>query len=199
MKPIFEAFARLLEERLTAETFTTEDSVRYTFFLALTENGYCKHTDILLEMPHPSSSKAEVDLFIHAGDSRPSTAFEFKYDRPIPSEKNAPRTQKAGAVFKDLFRLAHVPKETATQRFFIYLTAQEMANYFRNPANHLSSFFELPEGQCYSLTTNFVLGQVATFRNVVGDWPITCQLTGAFRRNLSQQHFLRIFVVGPTS
>lgn len=198
MKSVFDVFAKLLEERLKNEIFTTEDSVRYTFFLALIENGFCKHTDILLEIPHPTIPKAEVDLFVQAGDNRPATAFEFKYDRPIPSEKNAPRTQKAGAVFKDLFRLARVPKEAAPQRFFIYLTAQEMADYFRNPANRLNSFFELPEGQCHALAPNFVLGQAATFQNVVGNWPIACQLTGAFRRNFSRQHFLRIFVVEPT-
>ena len=195
MRPIFGSFTRLLEERLAAETFTTEDSVRYTFFLTLIENGYCKHTDILLEMPHPTISKAKVDLFIHSGDNRPSTAFEFKYDRPIPSEKNAPSTQKAGSVFKDLFRLARVDKETATQRYFIYLTTKEMADYFRNPANRLSSFFELPESQSYALAPNFVLGQAATFRNVLGDWPIACQLTGAFRRNLSRMHYLRIYQI----
>lgn len=195
MRSILDSFTKLLEERLTNEVFTTEDAVRYTFFLTLIENRYCKHTDILLEMPHPTIPKGEVDLFIHAGDTHPATAFEFKYDRPIPSEKNAPRTQKAGAVFKDLFRLARVPKETATQRFFIYLTAQEMADYFRNPANRLNLFFELPEGQSYALAPNFIFGQAETFRNVVVDLPIACQLTGAFRRNLSQTHFLRIYQI----
>lgn len=195
MRPIFDNFAKLLEERLRNGVFTTEDSVRYTFFLALLEAKYCKHTDIILELPHPSIPKAEVDLFIQAAESHPATAFEFKYDRPIPSEKNAPRTQKAGAVFKDLFRLARVPKETATQRFFIYLTAQEMAVYFRNPGNNLLSFFELPEGQCYSLATNFVLGQAATFQNVVGNWPVDCQLTGAFLKNLTSKHYLRIYQI----
>lgn len=198
MNAVLQVFSSLIDERLSSGVFTTEDSVRYTFFLALLEAKFCKHTDIVLEMPHPTIPKAEVDLYICAGGNRPATAFEFKFDRPIPSEKNAPRTQKAGAVFKDLFRLARVPKETATQRFFIYLTAHEMAAYFRNPVNNLVSFFELPEGQCYALGPNFVLGQAATFQNVVGNWYINCQLTGAFRRNLSQQHFLRIFVVGPT-
>lgn len=195
MRPVFDDFVKLLEERLMNEAFTTEDSVRYTFFLVLIESGYCKHTDIVLEMPHPAIPKAEVDLFIQAGDNRPATAFEIKYDRPIPSEKNAPRTQKAGAVFKDLFRLARVPKETATQRFFIYLTAQEMAVYFRNPVNNLVSFFELPEGQCYALTPNFVLGQAATFQNVVGNRSIACQLTGTLRKNLTSKHYLRIYQI----
>lgn len=197
MNEVLRVFSALIDERIVSGVFTTEDSVRYTFFLALLEAKFCKHTDIILEMPHPTIPKAEVDLFIQGRDNRPATAFEFKYDRPIPSEKNAPRTQKAGAVFKDLFRLARVPKETATQRFFIYLTTQEMAEYFRNPVNNLVSFFELPEGQCYALAPKFVLGQAATFQNVVGSWPIGCQLTGAFRRNLSKQHFLRIFVVEP--
>ena len=195
MKEIFQVFSALIDERLSTKVFTTEDSVRYTFFLALLESGFCKHTDILLEMPHPSIPKAEVDLFISAGDNRPATAFEFKFDRPIPSEKNSPRTQKAGAVFKDLFRLARVPAAKASQRYFIYLAASEMADYFRNPDNRLAPIFGLPEGKTYTLPAGFVNGFADTFQRVAGEWATPCSLLSVYSQNLSHQHALRIYLV----
>lgn len=48
MKNVFDKFTELLEERFDSNIHTTEDSVRYTFFLALLNSGYCKHTDIIL-------------------------------------------------------------------------------------------------------------------------------------------------------
>ena len=67
------------------------------------------------------------------------TAIEFKYDRTIPSEKNAPRTQKAGKIFNDLRRLAMLDAKGV----FVYLTDREMGTYLSNPANGLSDFFLL--------------------------------------------------------
>ncbi|HNT24185.1 MAG TPA: hypothetical protein PKM21_07465 [Anaerolineales bacterium] len=195
MNETWDIFGSLLEERLLDGVFTTEDAVRYTFFMALLDAKYCKHTDISLEIPHPTIPKAEVDLFIRAGDGRPATAVEFKFDRPIPSEKNAPRTQKAGAVFKDIFRLARVPGVNAQQRFFVYLAASEMTDYFCNPRNRLLSFFELPEGQTYPLTLAFVNEQAATFRLVAGEWAVPCTVIGAYRHDLSGRFALRIYRV----
>jgi hypothetical protein len=68
-------------------------------------------------------------------------AVEFKYDRSIPSGKNAPRTQKAGKVFHDLFRLGQIAP--GMRRLFVYVTAREMATYFANPKNRLREFFTL--------------------------------------------------------
>ena len=195
MNEVWQVFSSLIDERLSSGAFTTEDSVRYTFFLALLKAGFCDHTDILLEMPHPTIQKAEVDLFIRPIGNRPATAFEFKFDRPIPCGKNAPRTQKAGAVFKDLLRLARVPRSVAPQRFFIYLAANEMTDYFRNPQNRLRSFFELPEGEVYPITPEFVQGQAATFQSVVHEWVTPCHIMGVHRYNLSHGFALRIFQV----
>lgn len=195
MKSVFADFADLIEQRLSSGVFSTEDAVRYTFFHALLKNNFCLHPDIVLELPHPTIPKAEIDLFICPQEERPAIAVEFKFDRPIPSEKNAPRTQKAGAVFKDLFRLARVPGLKAQSKFFVYLASSEMSDYFRNPQNRLLPFFELPNDKTYSLTPDFVKGQAATFQSVVGEWAISCTITGSYRRNLANQFALRIFQV----
>jgi hypothetical protein len=192
---IFKDFATLLEERLYADIFTTEDSVRYTFFHALLSGGFCNHTEITLELPHPTIAKAKIDLFIQPSDQRPSSAFEFKYDRPIPSKKNAPRTQKAGAVFKDLFRLARIPVETASIRVLIYLASQEMQDYFSNPNNGLSAFYNQAIGNPYQVTSDMMTSKASTFRSVVEDWFTPISVTCLYRRDLSRQHAMRIFQV----
>jgi len=193
MQKIFSSFSTLLEERLKAGVFTTEDSVRYTFFQALTQGDHYQHTDIVLEYPHPEIDRAQIDTLINAKDTLSSMAFEFKYDRRNPSNTNQNRTQRAGAVFKDLFRLGRIPDNTAEKKYFIYLTDDEMAVYFRNPRNGFAKFFALRFGKSFNIDSKFVLGRARTFLDVVRPYQIDCKATGAFRSNLSQIHVLRIF------
>jgi hypothetical protein len=48
----FVEFGRLLNERLSLGVLTTEDTIRYTLYFALTTTGGLKHTDLTLESPH---------------------------------------------------------------------------------------------------------------------------------------------------
>ena len=197
MQGIFQLFTDLLEERLSLGVFTTEDSVRYTFFQALTQGGHNQHTDIVLEYPHPEIERAQIDTLINAKDALSSMAFEFKYDRRNPSNANQNRTQRAGAVFKDLFRLAKVPSDTAEKKYFIYLTDDEMAIYFRNPKNGFAKLFALRLGESFDIDSNVVKRRARTFQDVVRSYQIDCKATGAFQSNLSQSHVLRIFDIQP--
>lgn len=94
----WERFAELLGRRLTKGVFTTEDSVRYTFFTALLEWERLAPEDIVLEHRHPTIASALIDTWIPQLNGA-GFAFEFKYDRDIPSGKNSPRTQRAGKKF----------------------------------------------------------------------------------------------------
>lgn len=192
MREAIEVFANLLNERLAVGAYTTEDSVRYTFFHALLSSGVCSHTDVVLELPHPTIQRAEIDTLITTRSNEPSVALEFKYDRRIPSGRNLPRSRKAGAVFKDLFRLARVPESTAKVKCFVYLTDSEMASYFRNPANGLRDFFELDEGQSLMLPPAFVAARAETFQKEVRASQITCTVTGVFSREMENERSLRI-------
>jgi len=60
----FKQFSTLLGERLGLEVFTTEDSIRYTFYTALLSSTGLKHTDVILEHPHPVIPGAEIDTII---------------------------------------------------------------------------------------------------------------------------------------
>jgi hypothetical protein len=195
MRKAIKVFATLLNERLVAGTYTTEDSVRYTFFHALLSSGVCGHTDVALELPHPTIRRAKIDTLITTRADAPSVALEFKYDRIIPSGRNLPRTRKAGAVFKDLFRLARVPEPTAKVKYFVYLTDSKMASYFRNPDNGFRDFFELDGGQSFALTPAFVAARTETFQKEIGANQITCTAIGVFSREVSNEHSLRIYEV----
>ncbi len=197
MNNIFTIFANLLEDRLTLGVYTTEDSVRYTFFQALTQTGNYQHTDIVLEYPHPNIDRAQIDTLLNAKGPTSSVALEFKYDRRNPSDTNQNRTQRAGAVFKDLFRLAKVPGQTAQKKFFIYLTDDEMAGYFNNPKNGFSRLFALRSGEIFVIDANLISLRAKTFREVVETYQMNCTAIGSFRRDLSHDHSLRIIEIQP--
>src|SRR5713226_5255731 len=101
----FKQFSTLLGERLGLGVFTTEDSIRYTFCIALLSSGGLKHTDVILEYPHPVIPGAEIDTIIRGVNDRQPVAVEFKYDRENPGGTNQNRTQRAAAVVNDIFRL----------------------------------------------------------------------------------------------
>lgn len=163
-----ERFSDLLSVRLIKRIFTTEDSVRYTFFTALLQQSGLKPEDVVLECPHPSIAGAEIDTWIPSFEAG-GLAIEFKYDRDIPSGKNTPRTQKAGKVFHDLYRLGQI--KNGARCLFIYLTGPEMASYFSNPSNGLTEFFSLPQGRTFPIDSAFMSGKSSTFASSVGKAP----------------------------
>lgn len=195
LQSVWALFASLLDRRFVDRVYTTEDSVRYTFFAALLSSGYYEPTHIVLELPHPTIHGAEIDTFIAAQKDRPALAIEFKYDRPIPSQRNLPRTQKAGQVFKDIFRLAHVPTTTAEVKYFVYLTDQEMASYFQNPRNGLLDFYDLRTNQAYMLSEDHFHSLAHTFRQIVQLTYMDCSVVGVFGRELALRHSLRIYEI----
>ncbi|NMX21939.1 hypothetical protein C5S30_05815 [ANME-1 cluster archaeon GoMg4] len=105
MKNVLEGFSTLLRERLS-KTYTTEDSVRYTFFITLLKQTNIAHHEIILEYPHPEISGAKIDTYIPSTSERKGITLEFKYDRQIPSGKHSPRPQKAGKLFNDIYKLS---------------------------------------------------------------------------------------------
>jgi len=190
-----ELFVNLLNERFLTRALTTEDSVRYTFFYAILSRGMHRHTDVILESPHPCIERAKIDTLVLARASQPSVALEFKYDRGNPGRKNQNRTQRAGAVFNDVFRLVHVPRTTAEAKYLVYLTDPEMAKYFRKPSNGLNGFFELHEGQLFAVTPEFIAERPKSFQEPLKASQVECTLIGLINREIAGEHSLRIYEV----
>ena len=64
MKDIFAEFAQLLRKRFEQGVYTTEDSIRYTFFAALLAKSDLEAQDVVLEYPHPQIPGAKVDTLL---------------------------------------------------------------------------------------------------------------------------------------
>jgi hypothetical protein len=191
----FSRFAELLDRRLTLKVATSEDAVRYTFFYALIDALNLKPEDIILEHDHTSIARAKIDTWIPNYADR-AYAIEFKYDRPIPSKLNPPLTQKAGQVFRDVFRLAqaHLPDKIET--IFIYLTTREMASYFSNTANGLAEFFNLRPGANLTIPSNYLDLRAATLRRAAGA-VIPCTAGILLSHSLPLGHEIRAYAIHP--
>ena len=195
MEEVFSDFATYLSERLHRGVFTSEDSVRYTFFHALVSSGSCSHSDIVLEMPHPALSGKKIDTVIEPSRGGPSAALEFKYHSRIPSGENQPRPQNAGKCFDDIFRLARLTEPEATVRFFVYVTDDEMAEYLHNPRNGLSEWFDLPHETPYRITREFIARRPPTFQKEANKHYCPRTVTCHFSRELRDSHWLKVYRV----
>ena len=129
MNEVFERFASYLHDRFERGTFTTEDSVRYTLFHALSET--ISPAQIVVEAPHPTISGKRVDLVAPVGSDGALLAIEFKYDRR--AKMNAPMPMKAGALIHDFVRMAALPEQYRL-RYVVYVTDDEMHGYFERSA-----------------------------------------------------------------
>jgi hypothetical protein len=192
--PAIETFVGHLNRRLSTGVRTTEDGVRYTFYAALLEHGI-RPEAVILEDLHAEMKGARVDTLILDNLGRPAIAMEFKYDRGIPGGRNQPRTQKAGAVFRDLGRLLTVG--AVHLRLFVYLTDRELADYFLNPANGLDRFFGLMPAATLPLDTPFFVGWAPAFHTAMRPWPGSARLRGVASETLERDHFLRIYEIEP--
>ena len=192
---VLEHFSAMLRARFTAGVFTTEDSVRYTFYSAASLYGGIRHTEVVLEFPHPVIEDARIDTIIMGAAERDSIAIEFKYDRGNPGGSNQNRTRRAASALVDIFRLAKIPTEIAAQRYFIYVTDSEMAAYFKNPANRLCEFFDLSASRALPLGAAAFLGFSQTFRDRVDPHACECQVKGMFAADLGKDVSMRAFEV----
>ena len=194
MDDILVEFTDLLKTRLRKGVLTTEDSIRYTFFAALLNATGLRSEDVIVEFPHPTIPGARVDTWL-PNFRGTDVALEFKYDRDIPSGKNAPRTQRAGAIFKDLYRLLLVVEDTGAKGVFVYVATEEMASYLRNPGNGLHDFFELARDATFRIDERLFLDRATTFRKTAGR-VFSATLTGLLSTSLVRNHEVRAYEVG---
>jgi len=201
MKEVLEEFSSLLKNRLLNNIcWMTEDSVRYTFFLALHKRANIAPHEMILEYQQPKISGARIDAYVPSTPERAGLVVELKYDRHIPSDKNAPTTQKAGKLFNDIFKLTQFDfdKDPNATLWLIYLTDKEMANYLRNQNNGLMDFFELPVGEVLIVDDNYVSTKSPTFRGVIGGH-INREIRAIWSEEMPSQHELRVYEVLPIS
>jgi hypothetical protein len=193
MEKIFKEFNNLLSDRFNKNVFTTEDSVRYTFFAALLKNEISPE-NVILEYPHKHISGAEIDTWLPKYNGEADVAIEFKYDRNSSVDNNQPKTQKAGAVFRDLQRLALSVKDKEVRSYFVYVTSEEMAGYFKNKRNGVSELWNLECGNTLKINDAFFCNKTKTFLNqIVGSFE--AEIACAFKSDLPDKNYLRIYYI----
>ena len=196
MKKTFTKFSELLKQRFSIGVYTTEDSIRYTFFAALMETTDVLPHNVVLEHPHNTINKAKVDTYI-TGTGDDDIVVEFKYHRQIPSKESLPKPQLAGELFKDLFRLAQFKTQNADKklmRLFVYVTDPKMDQYLSDKDNNLVEFYNLQLGTSLKIDNKWCSNKRDSFINACGD---ICDImvTMEFLSCPGADHQLRIWSV----
>jgi len=188
---VLKQFYELLQERLERGVLTTEDSVRYSFFLSLVLNSKIKPRQVIQEYPHPKIKKAKIDTWINVTEQR-SIAIEFKYHRGIPSGRSTAKPQSAGKAFKDLSRLGSL----GVDAYFIHLCAAKMSNYLSRRRNGLTEYFDCKTGDEIFIGESFYKNKSATFLKKV-DKIFTVEMKCCLAASLANEHELRVYKINP--
>jgi hypothetical protein len=188
-------FQELLRERLAGASRLAEDSVRYSLHESLQQKGGVAGSEILVPYDHPVIERAKIDSYLPASQHHGAAAWELKYDRAIPSGKNQPRSEKAGALLNDFFRLAAFPRPPDLERVVIYLTDSEMVSYLRNPRNGLGGLFDLASTRSFTLDRRLLDSRAASVRKKIKAPVTTCWAVGRFAVSLAREHELRVYDV----
>ncbi len=156
---ILKNLANSIEQRLNRSIQTTEDTVRYYFFLELLGAGISPEQMVLERShPHPALRGKEIDLTIIRPDG--FWDFELKYHRPIPSGHTRPLTQLRGQLISDLFKLA---MSDSQRGYLLYLADPQMAAHWENAMPPSTRGANVP----ILLTPNWLQAQSSTIRTVI--------------------------------
>ena len=187
----YERFAEFLLRRIESKKHLTEDSVRYSFFLALLQTTGIQQHEIVLELPHPRFPGKEIDTYVAATDGRKELFFEFKFHRKTSSVSATP--QKAGSLFKDISRLAPLVTDER-QCLIVYFTCGEMAKYFTKNETSYSSFWRHAMGDQFLYDQEFLAKTTNTFRVVSGEHH-DARVVIEFSAALPDDYHIRVFDV----
>ena len=177
---VWDEFASKLKERLDKKIPTTEDSVRYLFFYALTRHGFDPN-QIIQEYRYKST---EIDTMIHLSTSR--IAYEFKFHKERPNS-TIPRPMNAGQLFSDFFRLKRfmdVNKDASC--FSVYVMGDSMRKYFTKRGNKLEEWY-LANGEVLVGEDDFAK-MPKTFLKYAGE--ITQCKTRTMKKNIGKKYHL---------
>lgn len=177
-------FVSLLRERLEWGGPLSEDTIRYTYFHALTTTGW-SHLQVFQEYPLPGYQGRMMDTVVTTSIG-PAIATEFKFHR----EKIAglPLPQLAGGIMSDLFRLAIAHAAWECDCYFVYLTDPTMATYLRKPRSGCADLIDASPGTALPIGVERLKGRTSTFLRALNGFAnpgtVTCVLSDALPGDL---------------
>lgn len=193
LKAAVDAAIPLIKRRLEmqAQAPFSEDNFRYLVFHGLFKSGI-DVTRIALEYPRPGNSREKIDTVILAENGTPQVAIEFKYHRRSPNPKSATtHSENAGKLLKDFARLRDFPN---VQRLVMYLTDDEMLNYFKKPGRGLQWILEPKNEQEIS---DAKIPDIDKLRAKAGDWTRPALSQMLLNRPVASDHRLIVWQVKP--
>ena len=180
-KATWNEFASKLKERFDREIPTTEDSVRYLFFYALTRHGFDPN-QIIQEYRYKNT---EIDTVISTGAS--TIALEFKFHKERPNSA-IPRPENAGQLFSDFFRLKRFKSSKDMSCFCVYVTSGSMQKYFATRNDVLEKWYHA--GGEIPLKEDDFVRMPKTFVKYAGE--ITPCLVKNMKKNIGRKHHLMV-------
>lgn len=153
LQKIFIDFAILLNERFSNPSDElnqiSEDTIRYLFFYACTQNGI-KPNEIDLEekgtFDCTGSEELELDMHIKENAIIPSIAIEFKYHRQEGSTQA--KFDWAGNLIRDFNRLKK--SKCSEKRLSVYVASPQMQNEYKKRTDwgaFMNELMSFPEGE----------------------------------------------------
>ena len=192
---VLDRFAELLMVGMRRQASMSEDGIRYCLFTSIREKAGVGEGEIVIEHRHPKIKGAKLDCFLPASPTHGAAVWELKYDRAIPSGGSQPRSNKAGSLLNDFFRLAAFDEPEDVERVVIYLTDPEMASYLRNPRSGLDALFDLGAGTELRIDANFLASRAPSVRNKIKVPALPCYAVGKFAAGLPARNELRLWEV----
>jgi hypothetical protein len=125
--------------------YTSEDSVRYSFFSALLQEAYARPEEIVLDYPL-LDPQGTLEMYIGPSPNRPVMMADFRYSRPVPARDDRPRLLFAAQVLGDLARLAGIGLRSA-DRLLVLLLTRETITYLKHPSRGLCCLCWLHTGE----------------------------------------------------
>lgn len=162
-------FGNLVDKRLKlhGHLLSSEDTIRYDFFHALTKNDSVNSWDVVLEAPYPldilslDKNNSKIDLLINRSEMIDTGLMcEFKYDRKANSTVN--KTNRYGNLINDLVRLCLLSDRYPEHHsIFVYVSDAEMMKY-------KPGFYHSQEvGSSTAITVDLVSGLTGSAKNQV--------------------------------
>jgi hypothetical protein len=130
MNEILEEFSSLIRKVDFRQNDISADSIRVHFISAILKRTNIKRDEIFTEYPRPKIEDKERDLYIPSTSSKSGLAVQFEYHRRPPC-RHSGETQKAGNLFKCIYKLTQFDKDPDTNLWLIYVTDDEMAEYLK--------------------------------------------------------------------
>lgn len=168
----------------------TEDCVRYEFYGQLL--SHFLSYEIVLEYPHDTLKKKEIDLVLTNEKNR--SIYEFKYYRAIPSGQED-RTARIANMYVDIMKLKL--SNVANDKYFVFVTDEVMYGYLlRNEYEYMVNqfSFDFVASKSHQIGLNF--GKVV-YKKLSNDHDIsqTTPVVRCYMEQLDQGHYLFIFKI----